>query len=229
MCFRDCTARSLDSAGTRDDASPVFSRESTAILTLAYLALTVVGCVYILFSLIAGHAHFGDTGSHDAGPAHESHMEYGVGGHGSASASHTPVQAAFHFPFFSPLALATLFGAIGAYGLIAVHGFHAGETSSLLLAVPLALLTSYLVTYAGFKLVAGSRGSSVIQLSSLPGARAEVITPIPAGGVGEVAALVDGQRFTGAAREQDGKDVPRGAHVTVKAMVGTTLVVSKEG
>jgi hypothetical protein len=56
-----------------------------------------------------------------------------------------------------------------------------------------------------------------------------VITPIPAGGIGEVAAIVKGQRFSGPAREQDGREVPRGAHVRVKAMVGTTLVVIKEG
>lgn len=188
-----------------------------------------MGCAYILFSMIAGHTHFGDSGSHDSGPAHESHMDYGAGGHGSASASHASGPAAFHFPFFSPLALATLFGAIGAYGLIAVHGFGAGETGSLMVAVPLALLTSYLVTYAGWKLVSGSRGSSAISLQSLQGARGEVTTPIPAGGVGEVAALVDGQRFSSPARAEDGKELPRGTHVVVRAMVGTTLVVSKEG
>src|SRR5262245_37645232 len=77
----------------------------------------------ILFSMIAGHTHFGDSGSHDAGPAHEAHMDYGSGGHGSAAGSHAAGPAMFHFPFFSPLALATLFGAIGAYGLIAIHGF----------------------------------------------------------------------------------------------------------
>lgn len=212
----------------RDEALRRSPRESTAIFTLAYLALTVLGCLYILVSLVAGHTHFSDSGGPDAGPAHSSSVDYGDGGHGSASASDA-APAVFHFPFFSPLALATLFGALGAYGLIAIHGFGAGDTASLLLASPLALLTSYLATYAGWKLASGSRGSSAIPLSALPGAAGEVITPIPAGGIGEVAALVDGQRFTGAAREEDGAELPRGTRVTVKRMAGTTLVVKKEG
>jgi membrane protein implicated in regulation of membrane protease activity len=135
----------------------------------------------------------------------------------------------FHFPFFSPLALATLFAAVGAYGLIALQGFGTGEGASLAIAVPAAFVTAYLVTYVGWRIISSSRGSSAIRLSALEGARAEVITPIPAGGIGEVAAIVQGQRFSGPAREQDGKEVPRGAHVTVKGMVGTTLVVIKEG
>ena len=57
------------------------------------------------------------------------------------------------------------------------------------------------------------------------GAPAEILTPIPAGGVGEAAALVQGQRFTAPARELDGNEVPRGAAVTVVRMTGSTLVV----
>ena len=44
-------------------------------------------------------------------------------------------------------------------------------------------------------------------------------------GMGEVAALVQGQRFTGAARESEGRELARGSRVTVKAMVGGTLIV----
>lgn len=179
---------------------------------------------------MAGHGLGDGGGNGHAADVHTSHMEYGVGGegHGSASAGeHGP--AVFHFPFFSPLALATLFAAVGAYGLIALQGFGTGEGASLAIAVPAAFVTAYLVTYVGWRIISSSRGSSAIRLSALEGARAEVITPIPAGGIGEVAAIVQGQRFSGPAREQDGKEVPRGAHVTVKGMVGTTLVVIKEG
>jgi membrane protein implicated in regulation of membrane protease activity len=96
-------------------------------------------------------------------------------------------------------------------------------------AVPLALATAYAVTYVAWRLLAGSRGTSAIRLNALRGARAEVITPIPPGGVGEVAALVDGQRYNSPAREIDGHEVPRGAHVVVQEMVGTTLVVKRGG
>lgn len=149
-------------------------------------------------------------------------------GHGSASAGDA-APAGFQFPFFSPLALATLFAAVGAYGLIALHGFGAGEGLSLAIAVPAAFATAYAVTYVGWRVVTSSQGSSTIRLKQLEGALAEVITPIPKGGVGEVAALVDGERFAGPAREEQGREVPRGARVRVREMVGTTLVVVKEG
>jgi hypothetical protein len=208
------------------------------MLTLAYIALAVVGAGFVAYSALTGH--FGDTGAAHAGGAHADasghagpDTHYGVEGtgHGSTKASEAG-GAAFHFPFFSPLALATLLAALGAWGLIAQFGLRLADGASLLLAVPAAVATAYAVTYVGWRLVAGSRGSSEIRMADLAGARAEVITPIPAGGTGEVVALVAGQRFTAPAREAEGRELSRGSLVTV-LRVGPTLVVSaapaKEG
>lgn len=190
----------------------------------------MLGCGYVLVSLVMGHTDFGghgDAGGDAGGHGGDSHVDYGVdgGGHGSASAGHSGGE--FHFPFFSPLALSTLFGAVGAYGLIALHGLNMEGSKSLLAALPAALLTTYVVTYLAWRLASSSQGSSQIRLADLEGATAEVITPIPANGIGEVAAMVSGQRYTAASREEKGREVARGAHVKVKAMVGTTLLVTK--
>jgi membrane protein implicated in regulation of membrane protease activity len=201
------------------------------IMTLAYFAFAALGCGYIVVSIILGHV------GHDAGDGFSGHsahgsdqVTYGVEGHGHGSASADgDGSAVFHFPFFSPLAVAMLFASIGAFGLIAKYGLRVGDSASLAIALPAALLTAYIVTYIGWRLVVGSRGTSTIRLADLRGAAAEVTTPIPAGGVGEVAAVVQGQRYNSAAREADGKPVPRGARVTVREMVGTTLVVVWEG
>jgi membrane-bound ClpP family serine protease len=199
------------------------------LLTLTYLALAVLGAGYLLLSVFLGHSDLGeghgDAGDH--GPhGNDAHMDYGVDAGGHASASADALQAAeFHFPFFSPLALATLFACIGGYGLIALYGFNADDAVSILIAIPAAVVTAYLITYAGWRIVGSSRGSSQIRLQDLAGAHAEVITPIPAGGVGEVAALVSGQRYTAPAREAHGREVPRGAQVKVVKMVGSTLLV----
>ncbi len=211
------------------------------ILTTTFIALAVLGGGYVLLSVLLGHAHFGDGGGHGAVHGHggdhgghhhsgddASQVHYGAGGSGTASAGHAAAPS-FHFPFFSPLALATLFGAMGAWGLIAKHGFNASDPTSLVVAAPAAVVTAYLVTYAGWRLVTGSTGSSQIRQADLVGAPAEVLTPIPKGGVGEVAAMVDGQRFSGPAREEGGREVPRGAQVTVKGMVGGTIVVTLTG
>ncbi len=188
--------------------------------------------------MLLGHIHIGDGGhadaaggdlaGHDAGGHDIGGEHYGMGGegHGAASAvSNAP--AAFHFPFFSPLAIATIIGSTGAYGLISKFGWRASDTASLLFALPAALATAYVVTYIGWRLVMSSRGSSEIRLAELVGARAEVITPIPPGGVGEVAAMVSAQRYNGPAREAEGREVARGTIVTVEALVGTTLLVRK--
>ncbi len=195
------------------------------MLTIAYIVFALLGCAYIVGAAFLGHlTESGDDAGHDAGS--EAATDYGIegSGHGHTSTG-GGTAAGFHFPFFSPLALATLFAAIGAWGLIATFGFKVGDGLSLLIAVPAAFATAYAVTYAGYRLVSSSRGSSAIRVADLAGATAEVITPIPAGGVGEVAAIVGGQRFTATARETGGGAVARGAMVTVERMVGSTLIV----
>jgi membrane protein implicated in regulation of membrane protease activity len=209
------------------------------MLTLTYILFAAAGCLYVLIAAFlghasdfvdfghAGHVHAGqDAGGH-AGPDHgHGGARYGVqgGGHGTASTG-TVGHPVFHFPFFSPLAIATLIAAIGGFGLIGKHGLGLSDGGSLLLAVPAALATAYGVTYAGFRLVSGARASSVIRMDQIAGSLAEVTAPIPAGGVGEALAMVGGQRYAAPAREVNGGAVPRGAAVTVVGMAGPTLLV----
>jgi hypothetical protein len=201
------------------------------MLTLMYILFAVIGCGYIVVSGLLGHLfEFGDGGNGDGHAVDATHAEaaspYGLDGTGHGTASAESVGGVeFHFPFFSPLALSTLFAAVGAYGLIARYGLHVEDETSLLIAVPAALVTAYAITYVGWKLVVGARATGVIRLAQLAGAPAEVTTPIPAGGLGEAVAMVGGQRYTAAAREVEGREVRRGAPVTVVSMTGSTLVV----
>ncbi|HEV3076503.1 MAG TPA: hypothetical protein VHB47_18915 [Thermoanaerobaculia bacterium] len=218
------------------------------MLTLVYMAFAGLGCLYVVLAAFLGHT--ADVGGHDTsgagGGGHAAH----AGGHGSAASGHAsdagghagdtaygvgggghggvhapaPAAASFHFPFFSPLALATLVAAIGGYGLIAKAALGAGDGASLAIAVPAAVLTAYGVTYVGWRLVSGSTSSSVIRLEDLAGGAAEVTVPIPAGGVGEAMAIAGGQRYAAPAREVAGLAVARGATVTIVA-AGPTLVV----
>lgn len=197
------------------------------MLTLMYIAFAVLGCGYVLISALMGHLDFSDggAGGHDSG-ASTAESHYGIDGQGhGATSTDAAGPGDFHFPFFSPLAIATLLACVGGYGLIAQHGFGASDAASLLVALPAALATAYGVTWVGWKLASGSRASSVIRLSRLQGAPAEVTVPIPAGGVGEAVVMIDGQRFPSPAREAGGREVPRGALVTVVG-VGPTLTVA---
>ncbi len=198
------------------------------MLTLTYILFAAAGCLYVLVAAFLGHASdfvdFGHAGHAGAAGGQAQSGSYGAGGHGSASAG-TVGHTVFHFPFFSPLALATLVAAIGGFGLIGKYGLALGDGGSLLLAIPAAMAIAYLVTYVAFRLVAGSRASSVIRLDQIRGSEAEVTAPIPAGGVGEAVAMVGGQRYPAPAREADGGAVRRGAVVTVVGMAGPTLLV----
>jgi membrane protein implicated in regulation of membrane protease activity len=201
------------------------------MLTVLYIAFAVLGCGYVIVSALTGHLLdvLGDAGHETGGNGHgEAGSAYGVEGTGHGAASHAgdAGAAAFHYPFFSPLALATLFAALGGFGLIAKHGLRATDGVSLIVAIPAAVATAYAITYVGWRLVSGSRGTSQIRTADLAGATAEVLTPIPAHGLGEVAAMVAGQRYTGPAREVEGRAVPRGARVTVVEVLGSTLVVT---
>lgn len=177
------------------------------MLTLTYIILAVVGCGYILITAFLGHLfeHGDDGGGDHAG-----------GDHGGAG---------FHFPFFSPLALATLFASFGAWGLIAQFGLGLSEGYTVLFSLPAALATAYAVTYVGWRLVRGSRSSNLIRMADLSGCSAEVTAPIPAGGIGEATAIVRGQRYSAPARAADGAELPRGAAVTVVGTAGPTLLV----
>jgi hypothetical protein len=206
------------------------------LLTLVYMAFAGLGCLYVVLAAFLGHVTdaFGHDSSGAAGGGHAadagghaSHGDtaYGVGGggHGGVHAT-APAAASFHFPFFSPLALATVVAAIGGYGLIAKAALGAGDGASLAMAVPAAVLTAYGVTYVGWRLVSGATSSSLIRLEDLAGAAAEVTVPIPAGGVGEAMTVAGGQRYAAPAREAAGLAVARGAAVTI-VTAGPTLVV----
>jgi membrane protein implicated in regulation of membrane protease activity len=173
------------------------------MLTLTYVILAVVGCGVVALTIALGTVFDGD----------------GLFGHDGG------IDAGFHFPFLSPTALAALAGAVGAVGLIAMYGFQASDATSLLVAVPAGFVFTYVVTYVAWRLLEGSTGTTALRPEDLAGVPAEILTPIPAGGVGEAAAVVHGERFTAAAREVDGLDLPRGAVVTVVRYAGATLYV----
>jgi membrane-bound ClpP family serine protease len=187
------------------------------MLTVTYIVFAAGGCLYVLIAAFLGHA------TDFVGFGHAGHAGHD-GSHGHAPTG-TVGEPVFHFPFFSPLALATLVAAIGGFGLIGKHGVGLSDTGSLLFALPAALATAYGVSYVAFRLVSGSRASSLIRLDQIAGSTAEVTAPIPAGGVGEAIALVAGQRYAAPAREVQGGALPRGAAVTVVGMAGPTLLV----
>jgi membrane-bound ClpP family serine protease len=84
---------------------------------------------------------------------------------------------------------------------------------------------SFLV-YIGFTyLFIKPQGSSEVHLSDLSGHLAEVITPIPENGLGEVALVAQGGRVIFSARSNHGQKVDRGESVKVTRISGGVAYV----
>ena len=70
-----------------------------------------------------------------------------------------------------------------------------------------------------------TQSSSESRVSSLVGQTASIITPIPADGVGEIAYVQGGSRYTAPARTESGAPVGAGKPVRITRIVGTQYYV----
>ncbi len=184
-------------------------------LITIYLICVGVG---LLFAIVS--AFFAEGGGgHDAHDgAHAGHNEAGPGSHNMPGVS-----------ALSPTAIATFVTAFGAFGLI----FSKIEiTSNPWLSVPLAvgcaLGVAAAVVAAFNKVFRATQSSSEGRVAELFGRSAEVITPIAAGGVGEIAYVQGGTRYTAAARALDEKEIAVGAKVRIVRTVGSQFFVTHE-
>jgi hypothetical protein len=185
-------------------------------LTCIYLSLVGVGVLYTGFILVTGSLtdvfHF-DIGGHDldlgdSGPSFE---------HGDVSLTS-----------ISPVTLAGFVTAFGAMGIIATELAGASERASLLWALFGGLLVGVVSHVAFIYLFILPQGSSEVRRADIVGAQGEVITPIPQGGLGEIAIIAQGSRITFSARSADGAAVARGSRVTVVDVVVSAALVHRQ-
>ena len=179
---------------------------------LVYLFCLVVGFVFVLGSAVLGHFG-GDHGHVD-----------GSGGHAEAGADSSDAPGV---SLFSPIVMAAFVASFGAFGLI----FSQFEvTKSPLVSAGLSILCALLVagSMVGLlrKLVRASDSSSESRVATLVGQAAIVITPIPAAGVGEIAYVQAGTRYTAPAREENGLLVGNGCEVKITRVVGSQFYVA---
>jgi membrane-bound ClpP family serine protease len=70
-----------------------------------------------------------------------------------------------------------------------------------------------------------TQSSSESKVATLAGLIATTISPIPEGGVGEIAYVQAGTRYTAPAREEKGAAIPTGAPVKITRVVGSQFFV----
>jgi len=180
---------------------------------MIYAICLVVGLTFTIISVLAGHFF----GGHDAHVA-------GSGGHAEAGADTRDMPG---ISIFSPTVMASFVTAFGGFGLIFTQF---PKTSSAVVSAPLSVLGGLVV--AGVLLVflravfSHTQSSSESKVAALIGSEANVITPIPENGVGEIAYVVGGTRYSAPARAENNVAVANGKTVKITRIVGTQFYVT---
>ena len=184
------------------------------IITI-YLVCIGVG---LLFAVVSAFFAGGGGGHDGHADSHAGHTEAGGGGHDMPG-----------FSALSPTSIATFVTAFGGFGLI----FSKFEiTQSPWLSVPLAafggLAVAAVVVAIFNKIFHITQSSSEGRMSELFGTSATVITAIGAGGVGEIAYVQRGTRYTAAARALDDSEIPNGSKVRIVRVADSQFYVTNE-
>jgi membrane protein implicated in regulation of membrane protease activity len=176
---------------------------------LVYIGLLLLGVIYALVSGAMGW--LSDLGGGDI------HVD--MSGHLDAGHSH-PISGTI---------VATFITGFGAGGIIGHYVLRWSLLGGLGLACLAGLGLAGLAFLVLDLIFSQTQAGSEFVFESLVGSEAEVITPIPAGGAGEVAVLVKGQREVSPARSTDGSAIPRGRLVVIENVMGTTVQVRPKG
>ncbi|HEU5069630.1 MAG TPA: NfeD family protein [Verrucomicrobiae bacterium] len=177
-----------------------------------YAICLVVGLLFTLVSAIAGHFF----GGHDGG-------DVGTGGHAEAGFDDSGIPG---ISFFSPLVLASFLTAFGGFGIIFSD---IKATQSVWISAPLSIACAVCFAFAVvwvFNVVfTRAQSSSESRVATLVGQTASVISPIPEQGVGEIAYVQGGTRYTAPARTETGQPITGGRPVKITRIVGTQFYV----
>ncbi|HEY3861958.1 MAG TPA: NfeD family protein [Verrucomicrobiae bacterium] len=178
-----------------------------------YLGCFAVGLLFTVLSFFFGHL----------GADHAGH-DVGTGGHAEAGYEHSGMPGV---SAFSPTILCSFVTALGGFGMILSH---IGATKSVWISLPLSLVGGLVIAAGVFWIFAAlfshTQSSSESRIGSLVGRTATVITPIPASGVGEIAYVQAGTRYTAPAREQGGAAVGNGQTVKITRIADSQFFVS---
>ncbi len=180
---------------------------------MIYLICLVVGLVFTLVSVTVGH-FFGGHGDHVGGS----------GGHAEAGADSSDMPG---ISIFSPTIIASFITAFGGFGMIFSEFT---PTKQVIISAPLSLVCALGIAGVLFLFLRSvfnhTQSSSESHIARLAGTEASVASPIPENGVGEIAYVVGGTRYTAPARMEDGTAVANGKLVRITRVVGTQFYVT---
>jgi membrane protein implicated in regulation of membrane protease activity len=179
-----------------------------------YFGCFLFGLLFTVCSVFFGH-HIG---------GHDGHFDLGTGGHAEAGYEHSGMPG---ISPFSPTTICSFLTAFGAFGMIFSS---IKATRSVWVSTPLSALGGLLIAAGVLWLFSAmfnkTQSSSEGHIGALVGRTATVITPIPAAGVGEIAYVQGGSRYTAPAREEKGVAVANGQSVKITRVAESQFFVS---
>ena len=187
---------------------------NASALDCAYFLSFGVGLVWAVFIVVSGGLG-GDVGVPDVDVSGLDVGDAGAFDVGSVQVS--PI---------SPITISTFITAFGAVGIIVRQLFDVSAPFSLAWSTAGGLLLAGAMFLFYSRFLIGSQGSSEVRVSRLVGLTAEVVAPISAEGVGEIALVAQGSRVTYPARSSQGIAIRRGALVVIDQMLGAQALVS---
>jgi membrane protein implicated in regulation of membrane protease activity len=179
-----------------------------------YFGCFLFGLLFTVCSVFFGH-HFG---------GHDAHFDLGTGGHAEAGYEHSGMPG---MSPFSPTMICTFLTAFGGFGLIFSS---IPLTRNVWLSAPLSVLGGFVIAAGVLWLFSAmfhrTQSSSEGHIGTLVGRTATVISPIPVSGVGEIAYVQGGSRYTAPAREEKGVAVATGQTVKITRIAESQFFVS---
>lgn len=177
--------------------------------------IVYLGCFAIGILFLLGTALFaGDTGGDHGGDMGDA----GGGGHDHG-----------HGFILSPMLVASFLTAFGAFGMIfdKIEATSSPWVSGTLAVVGgVGIAAAVVGTFRA--VVKRTQSSSESRVATLVGLTATVTSPIPLDGVGEIAYVQAGSRYTAPARAEGALDaINNGTPVTITRIVGTQFYVKK--
>jgi hypothetical protein len=187
-------------------------------LNCLYFACLVIGGGYATIILLTGAIH----------DIHLPHFDLGGSAHVDLSSGHdfsAIDNGNVKVPALNPISIASFVTAFGAFGVISGQLFAVSAPFSLLWATGAGVVVAAIAHFAFGYFLIGPQGSSQIRDTDIVGAEAEVIIPIPADSVGEIALNAVGTRLTYPAHSATGMAIARGTPVVVVRLLSNAAWV----
>jgi len=146
-------------------------------------------------------------------------------GHDAAAAYEAVDQGHVHFSPLSPIVVAMFLTSFGGSGMITSGPLKLDAWKSVPISIVAAFAVAALTFGLFYKLVQITQASSEATVAGLVGMAAEVIVAVPRDGLGKIAYVARGSRYTAPARSATGTTIAVHTPVTIRRIEGSTFYV----